>query len=242
MEKLIYLLKAEAGSDRKLLVERLRAAGERMARLEPAGLRLNLQDGGVDWGDAIEHHPALGLISLGPFEAIVQLWLEDASAAARAPYEVLIAEVFSQFHGYRVEERVLVHNVRQSARPGERNDGFSQIAILQKPDYLSRDAWLSGWQGRHTWVALSIHPHLEYIQNLVVETLTPDAPPVFGIGEEGFPMAGLHDERPLFRGADTDEAYERLHQIMYEDAQRFIDFERLDMMVSSQFDIRPPLR
>jgi len=33
-----------------------------------------------------------------------------------------------------------------------------------------------------------------------------------------------------------------LHEIMYEDAARFIDFDRLDMMVSSQFDLRLPAR
>ena len=56
-------------------------------------------------------------------------------------------------------------------------------------------------------------------------------------------MEGLHDERPLFRGGETDdEKYAELHGIMYEDASRFIDFDRLDMLVTSVFDLRRPTR
>jgi hypothetical protein len=243
MEKLIYVLEAPDHAERAAFVRQLLEAGAQMADLEPAGLRLNVQDEHVNWGDATEHHPALGLRSpYGPFEAVVQLWVERATPSARAPFEALIGEVAPRVHGYLVEERLLVHNLRQSAAAGDRNDGYSQMALLQIPDSLSREAWLKAWQDRHTWVALSIHPHLEYIQNLVVEPVTVDAPPIAGVGEEAFPIEGLHDERPLFRGGDTDEKYEALHKIMYEDAARFIDFDRLDMMVSSQFDLRPPAR
>jgi hypothetical protein len=242
MEKLIYVLTAPEHAERAAFVSELREAGDQMAKLTPAGLRLNVQDEQVNWGDATEHHPALGLRSFGPFEAIVQLWIERSVKSARAPFEALIGDVASRAHGYLVNERVLVHNLRQSAAPAERNDGYSQIALLQIPQRLTRKAWLAAWQDRHTWVALSIHPHLEYIQNVVVRAVTTDAPAISGIGEEAFPMQGLHDERPLFRGADTDAKYEELHTIMYEDASRFIDFDRLDMMVSSQYDLCPPPR
>jgi EthD domain len=243
MEKLIYVLEAPESGDRATFVRQLLEAGKQMVDLEPSGLRLNVQDAHVDWGDATEHHPALGLHSpYGPFEAVVQLWLDGAAPSARAPFEALIRDVAPRAHGYMVEERLLAYNLRQSAAPGERNDGYSQIAMLQIPDRLSREEWLKAWQDRHTWVALSIHPHLEYIQNVVLQAVTKDAPPIAGVGEEAFPIEGLHDERPLFRGADTDEKYEELHQVMYEDAARFIDFDRLDMMVSSQFDLRPPER
>jgi hypothetical protein len=243
MEKLIYVLEAPEHADRATFVRELHAAGAQMAELGPAGLRLNVQDEHVDWGDATEHHPALGLRSpYGPFEAVVQLWLEQAALPERARYEALIGEVAPRAHGYAVEERLLVHNLRQSAARGERNDGYSQMALLQIPGRLSREDWRARWQDRHTWVALSIHPHLEYIQNVVLGAVTSDAPPIAGVGEEVFPIEGLHDERPLFRGADTDEKYAELHDIMYEDATRFIDFDRLDMIVSSQFDLRPPPR
>jgi hypothetical protein len=243
MHKLIYLLPLPAGADRAGFVAALMALGGRLAERHPPGLRLNVQDAGVDHGAAVEHHPALGRSSAyGPFEAVIQLWLEDASAPSRAPFEALIAEVAPVHHGYRVEERLLVHNLRQSAKPGERNDGYSQIAVLQIPDALSYETWLGRWRDRHTWVALSIHPHLEYIQNLVVEAVTADAPPIAGVGEEQFPIEGLHDERPLFRGGDDDAKFKALYEIMYEDAARFIDFDRLDMLVTSQFDLPHPPR
>ncbi|CAN5155738.1 hypothetical protein BH10PSE13_BH10PSE13_02840 [soil metagenome] len=243
MQKLMYLLLLPDGVQRSEFVTRLRAATDRMAALEPAGLRLNVQDEGVDHGDAVEHHPALGLRSAyGPFEAMVQLWLEDAGQEARAPFEAILGQVAPVHHGYLVQERLLVHNLRQSADPGARNDGFSQTAFLQIPQRLTREAWLDARQDRHTWVALSIHPHLEYIQNVVLQPVTDGAPPIAGIGEEVFPIEGLHDERPLFRGGDSDEMFQALYQEMYQDAARFIDFDHLDMMVSSQFDLRRPPR
>lgn len=243
MDKVIYVLEAREDCERPAFVRDLLDVGRQMMDLGPAGLRVNVQDEHVDWGDAVEHHPALGLRSpYGPFEAVVQLWLDHADPSACAPFEALLRTVTARVHGYLVEERLLVHNLRQSAEPGERNDGYSQMALLQIPARLTREHWLSAWQDRHTWVALSIHPHLEYIQNVVVRPVTADAPPIAGIGEEAFPMEGLHDERPLFRGGESDEKYEELHTIMYEDASRFIDFDHLDMIVSSQFDLRPPVR
>lgn len=243
MHKLIYLLPLPTDTNRAAFVAALMDLGEQMSARHPSGLRLNVQDVGVDHGKAVEHHPALGRSSpFGPFEAMIQLWLEDASASARAPYEALITEVAPVHHGYLVEERLLVHNLRQSAGVGERNDGFSQLALLQIPESLSYDTWLQRWQDRHTWVALSIHPHLEYIQNRVLEAVTANAPPIAGIGEEVFPIQGLHDERPLFRGGEDDGMFKALYQVMYEDAARFIDFDRLDMLVTSQFDLPHPPR
>ena len=243
LEKFIYVLKRPEKVARRDFVAELMKAGEEMSALSPAGLRLNVQDAGVDWGDAVEHHPALGRSSPdGPFEALVQVWLETGADAKLTRLQAIIQRVAPEIHGYAVEERLLVHNLLQKAGPGERNDGYSQVAMLQVPEKLPYEAWRSRWQDRHTWVALSIHPHLEYIQNVVTRPLSDACAPIAGFGEEAFPIVGLHDERPLFRGADDDDTYKRLYQVMYEDAARFIDFDRLDMMVSSQFDLLPPER
>ncbi|WP_439540584.1 hypothetical protein [Sphingomonas sp.] len=244
MHKLIYLLAPDPTGTRAAMVARVMQAGAGLAALGPAGLRINVQDAGVDWGDAVDHHPALKLRSeYGPFEAVVQIWLDNAGDTARGPYEAIIAQLAPLHHGYLVEERLLVHNLRQSAEPSERNDGYSQMAVLQIPDWLDEPEWRRRWQDRHSWVAISIHPHLEYIQNRVLRPLTPGAPPIAGIGEEAFPIEGLHDERPLFRGGEQSEAkFKELYEIMYEDASRFIDFGKLDMLVSSQFDLVRPVR
>ncbi|ODP38419.1 hypothetical protein [Sphingomonas turrisvirgatae] len=244
MHKLIYLLTPDPDDTRAAMVARVMQAGARLAALGPAGLRINVQDAGVDWGDAVDHHPALKLKSeYGPFEAVVQIWLDDAGDIARSPHEAIISQLAPLHHGYLVKERLLVHNLRQSARPGDRNDGYSQMAVLQIPDWLDEAEWRQRWQGRHSWVAISIHPHLEYIQNRVLRAVTAGAPPITGIGEEAFPIEGLHDERPLFRGGEKSEAkFKELYEIMYEDASRFIDFGKLDMLVSSQFDLVRPVR
>lgn len=119
MDKLIYLIAPLPSDTREAMVARTLQAGATLKALGPAGLRINVQDAGVDWGDAVEHHPALKLKSeYGPFEAVVQIWLDEASDAARAPYEAVIAQIGPRHCGYLVEERLLVYNLRESAKPG----------------------------------------------------------------------------------------------------------------------------
>jgi hypothetical protein len=240
MEKAFYLLQRPEGADQATFARELLEAGNQMAALDSGGVRLGVQDEYVDWGDAADHHAALGHHSYGPFDGVVQVWLDRADQAACAPFEALAHEVAAHVYGYLVEERVLKQNLLQSTAPGARNSGYSQVAFLQIPTRLTRAEWLKAWQDRHTWVALSIHPHLEYIQNVVIRPVTDGAPAIAGIGEEQFPIEGLHDERPLFPGGDTEERYDQLHEIMWEDAARFIDLDHLDMMVASQFDLRRP--
>jgi hypothetical protein len=153
-----------------------------------------------------------------------------------------LSQTKGEFHGYLVDERLLVANLSNPQISGRRNEGYSQLAALQIPKRLDRQTWLDCWQVRHTWVAISIHPHLEYTQNPVIRAVTRSAPPIDGFGEETFPMAGLTDVRVLFRAVDDPKKFKAMHHIMYEDAARFIDFDHIDLLIASQFDLRPPPR
>lgn len=237
MQKSIYLLHRPPDEERSIFASRLHEIGQKMLGLQPLGLRLNIHDSDAAPGASQEK-----CSSYGPFEAILQLWLSDMSKASRQPYEDLLAKSGGPFHGYLVAERLLVANLGNQQTPAFRNEGFSQMAVLQIPKRLDRETWLDRWQGRHTWVAISIHPHLEYIQNPVVKPVTEQAPPFDGFGEETFPMAGLTDERVLFKAIDDPEKFTARRKTMYEDAERFIDFDHLDMMITSQFDLRSPPR
>lgn len=236
VHKTIYLLEASVGEDRLAYGERLRALGPELAALGAIGLRLNVHDADVlperSFEMASEH---------GPFWGAVQLWLPDEDEARRKSYETCLAKMGVSLHGYSVEERPLVLNLANRPQPGERSQGYSLLSALQIPPRLDRAEWQQGWQGRHTWVALSIHPHLEYVQSPVIRAITPDAPPIAGFGEETFPIEGLGHEAVLYRAEGDPGKHAALREVMFEDANRFIDFDRLDMLISSQFDwIVPP--
>jgi hypothetical protein len=235
MQKLIYLFKADARQRRESLAEQLLEAGRRILALRPLGLRLNVHDATVAAG-----HPVEITSQHGPFEAVVQLWLADESPYD--PYEEELSRLGMTFHGYLVDERLLVHNLANAPGDGERSQGYSQLAMLQIPHWLDRASWLERWQRRHTWVALSIHPHLEYTQNPLIRALTDGAPPIEGFGEETFPIEALEDERVLYKAVDDPGKCAARREVMFEDAGRFIDFKTLDMIVTSQFDLRLPPR
>jgi hypothetical protein len=202
MYKAIYVLAAPDKEDRLVFGERLRALGPELAALGALGLRLNVHDADVLPERSFEMSSAFG-----PFWGAVQIWLPDDGDASRKPHEACLAKMGVGFHGYLVDERPLVLNLANAPAPGERSQGYSLLSMLQIPPRLDREAWLRGWQGRHTWVALSIHPHLEYIQSPVIRAITPDAPPIEGFGEETFPIEGLGHEAVIYKAVDDPEKH-----------------------------------
>ncbi len=237
MHKLIYVLKLTNNDGQSTFIQRVHETGRRMLALQPLGLRLNVHDKDAEPG-AFQGKSS----AYGPFEAAVQVWLDDVSDRARGPHEDLLSDLKEEFHGYLVDERLLVTNLANPPVPGRRNEGYSQLAVLQIPKRLDRETWLDRWQGRHTWVAISIHPHLEYTQNPVLRAVTKGAPPIDGFGEETLPIGGLTDVRVLFKAVDDPKKFKAMHHIMYEDAARFIDFDHIDLLITSQFDLRSPPR
>jgi uncharacterized protein (TIGR02118 family) len=108
---------------------------------------------------------------------------------------------------YRVEERVL----------WDRDSSVvTRISFVQRAERLSHDEFARHWAAVHAPLARVHHPGLaRYVQNVVVEKLTPDAPDVDGIAELGF--ASLEDFRE--RMYDSDEGRE----VIAADVRRFID-------------------
>lgn len=70
------------------------------------------------------------------------------------------------------------------ASPGERTEGFAQIAFLQRPQRLTPQEWLDIWHNHHTRVASETQATFAYVQNVVVRALSAQAPAVDAIVEE----------------------------------------------------------
>jgi uncharacterized protein (TIGR02118 family) len=120
---------------------------------------------------------------------------------------------------YRVEERVL----------WDRDPSLiTRISFVTRAEGLSHEEFANHWAEVHVPLARVHHPGLaRYVQNVVVEKLTPDAPDVDGIAELGF--ASLED----FRERMYDSAEGR--DIIAADVREFIDLAAGWRMLATAF-------
>ena len=160
-----------------------------------------------------------------PMAGMVSMWMD--TALARAPLEALLATVTSRLAGYLALESVPIVNRKHVVPLGERIPGLYTVAFLEKPDFLTYDAWLEHWQGHHTQVAIATQSTFLYIQNVLVRPLTRSAPPWTAIVEEAFPAEAATDPM-VFYNADSPERLTAHQQRMIDSCQKFIDFARLE--------------
>jgi uncharacterized protein (TIGR02118 family) len=161
-----------------------------------------------------------------PFDAITELTVdsaaglfdparafvdEDAAAAVLADHATFLGAM----HAYRVDERVVKDYDRTWAE-GARSPGVKYMSLMQRAPGLSRDEMDAHWRDRHTPIAVEHHGGMwKYVQNVVREPLTPDAPDVDGLVEMHFPTLDDFRER-FFTPPESME-------LVLEDAFRFID-------------------
>ena len=168
-----------------------------------------------------------------PPDGIVTLWL--TSAWRRAPVEQELRETFARIAGYEVVESTILPNVRHIAREGERTYGFAQVTFLQVPPRLTFDAWRKVWFEEHTPVGIATQANFRYVQNVVVMPLTKDAPPYRAIVEEGFPPEALRDSQAFYDAVGDEPRHQRHLKLMMESCVKFIDFDRIDVIATSEY-------
>jgi hypothetical protein len=234
LEKIVYALWRDAATDREQFNARLRnEVAPRLAGLARA-VRINVQDAEVANGTS----PRMACTN-PQMEAVVQLWLDSANDPARAPIDAIIAEIAPRFAAWLVCESTALPNTLYPPRAGERTEGFSQIVFLGLPPRLTSDGWLQIWRRDQTPVAIETQSNFEYVQNLVVRPLTYGAPSYAAIIEECFPYAALTDEAVYFDAVDDPVKLAAIQQRMMETCARFIDFDRIDCIPTSQFEVKP---
>ncbi len=125
-----------------------------------------------------------------------------------------------------------------SAPDGSRSDGMNEIVFLQQPERLSRDEWLEIWQGSHTQIAIDTQSTYGYRQNIVARVLTPDTPQLDAIVEENFPDKALHSRAALYDAEGDEAIYQVREKIMIDSCTRFIDFDKIDCIPTSEYRIK----
>ncbi len=225
MEKLLYPLWKAESEDAEAFRERLlNGAGPRLLDLGVRGLRLAVVDSDVA--------PAAGLRQekLGPaLDAMLSIWVDSAND--RSALEAIVGEYCVKYAGYVVTES---EPLRHLSPEGARMGGWTQVVFLERPAKMAESDWLSVWLGSHTDVAIRTQSTFAYRQNVVVRSLTDDAPAVHAIVEESFPGTAMNSPH-AFYDADSDEALNARLSEMVESCARFIDFERLNVVPTSEY-------
>lgn len=228
MEKILYpVWKAPTlGGDefRDLLLQQL---GPELIAAGVRGLRVSVADSEVE--------PAAGLRQANcrpVMDAMLSVWLD--SSVFRATVEALIEARVARMVGYLVTESEPLVNTEHPPVAGERTYGMAQVVFLQRPRRLSEPQWLEIWHGSHSQVAIDTQSTFGYRQNVIVRPMTYAAPPFDAIIEENFPPEAMTSQH-AFYGVESDEELQVNLQAMIDSCVRFIDFDKIDVIPTSEY-------
>lgn len=202
--------------------------------LQDAGVskvRINIRDAAVDAG--------AGLVQTWQDpqqQAVVQYWLPSANALFRAKADAAIAAQCERFHAWLVAESTIIPNRDHPPAAGGRTGGWSQASFINFRDDLSHADAVAVWHSHHTRVAIDTQANFEYVQNLVVRPLTEGAPEYHAFVEECFPMEALSDPFAFFDAVGDPAKFEANLNVMMDSCGRFIQFGKIDIIPTSQYD------
>ena len=143
--------------------------------------------------------------------AIVSVWRRDAPTARE------VSSWFSAAHvdAYLVDERVRIAGERDWP-DGVEAPGIGRLSFVRALPALSRAEMARHWGEVHWPIARVHHPALwRYVQNVVVEPVTKDAPVIDGIAELRF--RSVSDLRERFYDSEAGR------QVVADDVSRFLD-------------------
>jgi len=233
MEKVIYAVwKDDNTNIEDFNTSLVNVTGKRLAECAHS-VRVNVKDADVAGGTS-----AVAVATKPQMDAIVQIWIDSANDALRAPYDKIISEGCERFDAWLVNESVPLRNTEYLAIPGQRTTGFSQVVFLSVPENLSWENWRDIWQNSHTLVATDTQSNFEYRQNLITRRLTPGAKNYAAIVEECFPIEALHDPLVYFDAPGDEAKMQANLRLMMDSVARFIDHTKMDCMPTSQYEVK----
>ena len=97
------------------------------------------------------------------------------------------------------------------------------------------EAWRTDWLERHPPLAIRTQGTFGYVQNPVLEPLTPDAARLAEIVDELFPMAAMTDSHAFYGSGGDDEELQRRFTELMESVARFGADQGLDLVPTSRY-------
>ncbi|WP_380874453.1 hypothetical protein ACFB49_48040 [Sphingomonas sp. DBB INV C78] len=235
MEKIIYALWRE-GADQATFNRRLLTEVADALAPHVLALRINVPDEDVVGGNV----PRIANIR-PQMDAVIQIWVHCSHDPYRAPIDEIIGGAASRFAAWLVCESTPLPNTLHPPVKGQRTEGFSQLAFIGQPPKMSHEEFVYNWRRTQTSVAIETQANFEYRQNLVVRPLTYGAPSFVAIVEECFPKAAWESEAAYYDAIGNPELEAENKRRMFEACAQFMDFERIDVIQTSQFEVRPIL-
>ena len=234
MEKVIYVLWRDATVTQQAFNTRLRGeTAERLLAAKAHAVRVNVCD------EAVAPAAPLRQVSTRPqMEAVIQVWLNSSLDRFRLPIDEIVREAAPRMAAYLVTESQIIPNTLHPPKKGQRTEGFLQVVFLQRPPRLTREAWLHIWQKFHTAVGVDTQSNFEYVQNPVIHALTHAAPVYDAMIEECFPAAAMTNPQAFYDAVGDEEKFQRNLKTMMDSVARFIDFDKLDVLPTSQYVIK----
>jgi hypothetical protein len=227
MEKLIYALWNEPRLDDGFNARVQGPLKDALLALGAHRLQINLVDARVAAGAGLRQDN----VRPGP-AALVSFWLN--SSHIRKPFEAALEAVSPRIGGYAVTESTVLP-ILESAPDGWPTQGFAQMALIQRPPRITHEAFLDVWLGSHTRVGVETQSNFYYCQNIVNRVLTAGAPHFAAIVEECFPLEAMTDPQVFYNAVGLPEKFESSLKEMMDSCARFIDFDRIDVMVTSEY-------
>ncbi len=194
-------------------------------------IRVNVQDEAVAAGSGLRQ-----MWQAPQQDAVVQFWLPSANPIFNETALDVVAAHCDRYAAWLVAESTIIANAAHPPTTGKRTEGFAQMAFLSLPKGMALAEWRQIWRDYHTRVAIDTQANFEYVQNLVVEPLTRNAPPYVGIVEECFPLAALTDPFVFFDAVGDQEKFDSNLATMMESCNRFIEPSTIDVFATSQFN------
>jgi hypothetical protein len=88
---------------------------------------------------------------------------------------------------------------------GQPSPGVLTVARIHRPAGVGYAEWIERWHGTQSPASGRLQPRTRYVRNEVLRAVTPEAPEVHGIVEEGWPSAAHVADPMLFFNADGDK-------------------------------------
>lgn len=238
MEKIIYLLwgpRDQDRADRQRIL--LKEVAPQLLDAGIAGLTMYIVDPDADVRPPSPFHPGERICSE------VAIWNHDPGK--RGLYGDILGSAGFRLAGYLVDESIYTeYGGNRHAGPrdwpdGQRSPGIVTVTLMERPKRLSHEEWIRRWHGKQSPVSEAMQPRCRYIRNVVLEAITPDAPPFEGIVEEAWPTYRHATNMFLFYGAGRNPLkliwnfFKMMRSVMY-----FLDITRIRSTMTSEYILK----
>lgn len=232
MEKIICALwKLDDESRESFNARLLGQLPEKLKALGAQHIRINVQEARNEAAAALRQSRGAP-----QQDTLLQYWLPSSHPIFRDKIDALLDTMVARWAAWLVMESTIIPNQGHPPVAGARTPGWAQIACLTLPEGMPHEDWRRIWQEDHTRVAIETQANFEYVQNLVIRTLTPDAPPYVAIVEECFPDAAMTDPLAFFDAVGDKEKFMTNLDQMMASCDRFITRGTIDVIPTSQYN------